>query len=136
MLRLIPFIAALVLLSACGSSPEDTAPKTPRVYFSTPSDGATVSSPLEIEMAAEGITVAAAGTFEPGTGHFHIVIDQPFVAAGSVIPADSAHVHYGDGSTSTSLELAPGEHVLRLQMADGAHVALEGLQDEIRVVVQ
>ena len=46
-------------------------------------------------------------------------------------------IHFGQGQLTTTLDLEPGEHTLRLQFADGAHIALDGDQyrDEITVVV-
>ena len=54
-----------------------------------------------------------------------------------MIPDDPQHLHYGQGQTTVTLDLEPGEHTLRLQFADGLHTALEGEQyrDTITVVV-
>ena len=120
-------------MAACGSEPE---PAGPSVSFGTPEDGAEVTAPVQVQMLADGVAVSPAGTFEDNSGHFHILVNAPFIPAGSVIPADSAHIHYGDGSTEVSLDLPPGEHTLRLQLADGAHIAMDGLQDEIRITVR
>ena len=107
------------------------------VRFAQPDDGATVSSPFEVMMEATGLVVEPSGEINDGAGHFHILVDTDFVAAGEVIPTDDQHLHYGKGQTTVSLELSPGEHTLRLQFADGAHIALEGdaYRDEIVVVV-
>ena len=109
----------------------------PAVRFAQPDDGATVSSPFEVMMEATGLVVEPSGEINDGAGHFHILVDTDFVAAGEVIPTDDQHLHYGKGQTTVSLELSPGEHTLRLQFADGAHIALEGdaYRDEIVVVV-
>ena len=71
-------------------------------------------------MAATGLVVEPSGEINEGAGHFHILVDTDFVPAGQVIPTDEQHLHYGQGQTEISLELAPGEHTLRLQFADGA----------------
>ncbi len=57
------------------------------------------------------------------------------VTPGETIPADDAHVHYGDGATAAQLELSPGEHTLCLQAGDGTHTALD-LTDEITFTVE
>lgn len=121
-----------------GGGEELETPPAISVYFESPADGARVTSPFDVEMAADGVEVAPAGTMEEGTGHMHILIDVPFVPAGEVIPTDDAHRHYGDGSTTAKLDLPPGNHVLRLQLADGAHRAFEGeeYRDDIRVQVE
>ncbi len=110
---------------------------TPSVQFEQPADGATVTSSFEVVMAATGLTVEPSGEINEGAGHFHILVDTDFIPAGQVIPTDDLHLHYGQGQTTISLELEPGEHTLRLQFADGAHIALEGDQyrDTITVTV-
>ena len=109
----------------------------PSVRFAQPADGAAVSSPFDVVMEATGLVVEPSGEINEGAGHFHILVDTGFVAAGEVIPTDEEHLHFGLGQTNVSIELAPGEHTLRLQFADGAHIALEGdaYRNEIVVVV-
>ena len=115
---------------------EDAADQS--VAFFDPLDGATVSSPFEVVMAATGLVVEPSGEINGGAGHFHILVDTDFIAHGEVIPTDEQHLHYGKGQTTVSIELAPGEHTLRLQFADGAHTALDGeaYRDTITVVVE
>jgi hypothetical protein len=109
-----------------------------RVYFIEPTDGAVVPTTFTVQMGAEGLTVEPAGEIHLGAGHFHILIDVPFVEAGIAVPADDQHKHFGQAQTSTELTLTPGEHVLRLQFANGAHEALDGEQyrDEITIMVE
>lgn len=108
-----------------------------RVTFVTPEEGAEVSTTFEVSFAAEGLTVEPAGEIHDASGHFHILIDEPFVEPGEVIPNDETHLHFGDGSLSTELTLEPGTYTLRLQFADGAHRALEGdpYRDEVNITV-
>ena len=110
---------------------------SPSVRFVQPTDGETVSSPLEVVMAATGLVVEPSGAIHQGAGHFHILVDTDFVPAGEVIITDEQHLHFGGGQLTTSLDLAAGEHILRLQFADGAHIALEGdaYQDMIVITV-
>ncbi|MEZ4861398.1 MAG: DUF4399 domain-containing protein [Caldilineaceae bacterium] len=110
----------------------------PSVRFVTPSDGATVPPTFDVEMAATGLVVEPSGDIHEGAGHFHILVDTPFVEPGEVILTDDQHLHYGKGQLTTTLTLEPGVHVLRLQFANGAHIALAGTQyrDEISVTVQ
>ena len=125
------FLLAFLLVS-CSSTAA-----APKVSFQTPADGATVSSPVPVVMQAENFTVEAAGEVHNGAGHLHIIIDAECVTPGSAIPKDETHLHFGDGSTSTEVELASGTHTLCLQAADGAHVALDGkgMTHEITVTV-
>ena len=132
--------ALLFLVSACGrTAPEPPAPAVPiSVRFVSPADGDTVDATFAVRMVVEGVDLAPAGTMEPGTGHLHVLIDTVFVEPGVVIPKNESHRHFGDASTEAELTLEPGEHTLRLQLGDGAHVALEGgeYRHEIRVVVR
>ncbi len=102
------------------------APMTPptvagRVFFVEPADGAKVKSPVHVKFGIEGVTVAPAGTPDPNTGHHHIIIDGAVIPAGSVVPKDDTHQHFGKGQTETDVVLTPGEHTLTLQLADGNH---------------
>jgi len=141
-MRFIP-VLLLALLAACGTRQQEPA-ETPvqaapiSVRFDYPADGDTLDATFPIRMVVEGVKLAPAGTMEPGTGHLHVVIDTAFVEPGVVIPNDEHHRHFGDASTEAELTLEPGEHVLRLQFADGAHVAQEGgeYRHEIRIVVR
>jgi hypothetical protein len=45
--------------------------------------------------------------FIAGTGHFHVLIDQPAPSEGEAIPFDDAHKHYGKGQTADDVALTP-----------------------------
>ena len=48
------------------------------VSFVEPKDGATVSNPIHVKFAVEGMKIVPAGTMTEGTGHHHLIIDgQP-----------------------------------------------------------
>jgi hypothetical protein len=115
---------------------EDAADQA--VYFVAPADGDVVTPTLEITMGASGLIVEPAGEVRDGAGHMHILIDTDFIPVGEAVPKDETHRHFGGGQTSATLELEPGEHVLRLQFTNGAHIVLEGeqYQDEITIVVE
>lgn len=124
--------ALLVLLvAACSGGDAEQS-----VSFSGIEDGAEVTSPVTVGFEAEDFTIepAGEGAINEGAGHMHVMVDTECVAIGEVIPADDQHIHYGDGSTETELELAPGEHTLCLQAGNGAHEALD-LTDEITITV-
>ncbi|MEM7128120.1 MAG: DUF4399 domain-containing protein [Chloroflexota bacterium] len=111
----------------------DGAPEQ-AVGFAQPTNGATVPTTFDVFMYATGLIVEPAGEIREGAGHMHILVDTDFVPAGQVIINDEQHLHFGQGQLQTELTLDPGEHTLRLQMADGAHIALEG--DQYRAEVQ
>lgn len=135
-------LLVVVLLSLVACSGQATTAGTasePRVYFTNPADGAEVTSPVKVTMAAENFTVQPADAgINAGAGHLHIMVDAPCLKAGEAIPKDDTHLHYGGGQVEAELELAPGTHTLCLQAADGAHIALEGagLQQTISVTVE
>lgn len=117
---------ALFLLVAGPSAYAAPAAGQARVFFTSPSDGATVTSPVKVAMGAENFVIEPAGKVKAGAGHLHIMVDTDCVAAGEVVPADAAHLHYGKGQLEAELALLPGTHTLCLQAADGAHIALVG----------
>jgi hypothetical protein len=86
-------------------------------------------------MGAEGLTLEPAGEVKEGHGHLHITVDGACSEAGQVIPKDETHLHYGEGQTEADIELEPGEHSLCLQAGDGAHTALQGLEDRLTIAV-
>ena len=107
------------------------------VSFEAPEDGATVSGPVEVEMAAENFEIEEAGGDEQSVdaGHFHVLVDEDPVDVGEVIPSEDGYNHFGDGSAEGELELEPGEHTLHLQPGDRAHRAY-GLTDTIEIEVE
>jgi len=117
---------------------EEGAPEA-QVMFVKPADDAEVTSPFTVGWAASGLIIEAAGKdIRPDAGHLHVLVDQEFVPAGEAIPMDESHLHFGKGQTDAELTLESGEHTLRLQMANGGHIALDGpqYQDEITVTVK
>ena len=153
--KLAPVISAatLILISACGQpdteAPVSEMPATeaakaeavvvneaadlPRtasapgasVFFITPEDGATVSSPVTIEFGIEEMTLAPAGVNDAHSGHHHLLVDTQLPALDMPIPADPNHIHFGDGSMATELTLDPGEHTLLLLLGDHLHIPHE-----------
>ncbi len=112
-------------------------PTTPDgVFFVFPKEGETVSNPVLVGFGVSGMEVEPAGQVNEGMGHHHIIIDGEFVAEGTMVPADSTHIHYGKGQKETQLELAPGVHTLTMQFADGVHKSYgEGWSKTIEITV-
>lgn len=148
LLRLV-LVMALVAMVGCnadtdsdtddgtstGTSTEATEPDF-SVAFESPSDGDTVSSPVLLEMSAEGVTLEPAGEVTEGTGHLHVAIDEDCVEAGQTIPTGDSYVHFGaEPLTERTIELEPGERTLCLQLGDGAHVATAAT-DTITITVE
>ena len=113
--------------------------KAPRVFFAEPADGATVTSPVKLVFGLDGMTISPAGQNIPDKtmGHHHVIVDAPFVPAGTMVPADATHIHFGKGQTEATLELPKGEHTLTLTLADGVHMSYgEALSHKITVTVE
>ena len=143
-----------VVATACGGSetpPASTAsapaatpasPPANRVFFVTPTNGATVKPMSTIEFGSSGVTVAAVppGELKPeqvraGTIHYHIAVDSDCLAAGTVIPKADPWVHFGDGKKVIEMSLAPGAHRLTVQAGDDMHRTIAGLCETINVTV-
>lgn len=100
----------------------EAIPEGARVYFKNLKDGDKIASPFKVEMGVDNMRVDTAnGIILPASGHHHILIGLDSVAAGTVVPKDSTHLHFGKAQTSTELVLQPGNYKLTLQFADGLH---------------
>ena len=129
-------MAAIALSPACGQS----APAGPRVFFVTPQDGATVTSPVHLEFNTENFQISPvpAGTVtetRPALGHHHVGVDTDCLPTGTAIPRAAPWVHFGDGNNVIDMQLPPGRHRLTLQVGDDLHRTIEGLCSTITVNV-
>ena len=97
------------------------SPQGAELYFITPNDGATVTSPVTVKFGLKNMGIAPAGVNVENTGHHHILIDTGLPPLDQPIPADEKHVHFGKGQTETTLNLAPGTHTLQLLLGDHVH---------------
>ena len=106
-----------------GSSMDTSLPGTDMsgVYFLNLKDGDRVKSPVIVQMGVNGMQVEPAGMVVEGKGHHHLIIDGNFVDKGTMVPKDATHLHFGNGQTSDTLNLSPGNHTLTLQFANGVH---------------
>lgn len=143
--------ATLGLLAACSKAPDTAAttgaaatpapaaapattasglPRTPApagaaAYIVSPTDGATVSSPVKVVFGLSGMGVAPAGVQFENAGHHHLLIDTDLADPALPIPADDKHVHFGKGQTETEVTLAPGTHTLQLVLGDHLHIPFD-----------
>jgi hypothetical protein len=103
-------------------TPVPDIPAGAKVFFKNLKDGESVKSPFKVEMGVDGMKLDTAGAIVSGSGHHHLFIDaENSLAKGTVVPKDSTHLHFGKAQAETKLTLAPGEHKLTLQFADGIH---------------
>ena len=97
-------------------------PEGAKVVFKNLKNNETIKSPFKLKMGTEVIKIDTAGPVVAGSGHHHLFIDaEDSLTAGTIVPKDSTHIHFGKGQTEYELTLTPGKHKLTLQMADGLH---------------
>ncbi len=110
------------------------------VAFVQPVDGATVGRTFKVVMAVEGMKLHKAGEIIPGTGHFHLIIDQgegSYIPMQALIIKDREHLHFGKGQTETTLHMFPGKHSLTLQFGNGHHKSYgRALSQTINITVK
>ncbi|MEX1994235.1 MAG: DUF4399 domain-containing protein [Steroidobacteraceae bacterium] len=102
--------------------PRTAAPADAELYFISPRDGETVTSPVTVRFGLRGMGVAPAGIAMEHTGHHHLMIDTGLPSFDLPVPADAQHLHFGKGQTEATIELAPGPHRLQLLLGDFRHV--------------
>ena len=114
----------LILAAMCLVFSSSTVYAGGAVVITEPATGATVSSPVKVCMAVDGVEVQPAKKgINPGKGHHHILIDVDLPTDLSKrIGKDANHVHMGDGSTCKELKMDSGKHVIRTLFANGGHV--------------
>lgn len=112
-------ILAIVSAPALAGTPES---EEIELYFISPGDGDTVSSPVQVVFGLSGMGVAPAGVEKAGTGHHHLIIDAELPPLDKPIPSDANHRHFGGGQTETVIDLPPGKHTFQLVLGDFTHV--------------
>ena len=123
---------------AATAAARQKAPDGTTVSFTGIKDGDTVSSPFKVGFAVTGAKIAPAGTTDPGTGHFHLLIDTDLPPQDAPLPASEHVKHYGKGQTEDTVTLPPGTHTLQIELADGTHTPFDPpvLSDKISVTVK
>jgi len=123
--------ALVLVLAACGGSPS--------VQIVLPAEGEMVEegSSVMLTLEVSGLTIAPAGTMDPGTGHHHLMVDRGLPVGGLPIPTFPGHVHLGQGQMEYELTgLDAGEHMVIAVVGDGSHVPLDPwVVDTVRFVV-
>lgn len=118
-------VAALMLLAGSALAadlPRSPAPPGAELYFISPQDGATLTSPVTVRFGLKGMGIAPAGIAMENTGHHHLLIDTALPPLDRPVPADAQHVHFGKGQTEAVVALAPGTHRLQLLLGDHLHL--------------
>jgi Domain of unknown function (DUF4399) len=131
---IMTLVAALLLLSGCTQMQPALEQS---VFFVEPKDGATVTSPFKVVFGVKGMAVEPAGDIKANSGHHHLLINLEAMKAGDAIPVDDTHLHFGRAQTETEVKLPPGNYLLTLQYANGAHVSYgPPMSASIRVTVK
>ena len=88
-------------------------PEPAKVSFLEPVDGAKVKSPFKVKFGLKGMTISPAGSnvLDKTKGHHHIIVDGKPLAAGTAVPANETHIHFGKGQTETELKLKPSDAI-------------------------
>ena len=129
-------IAGLIFFFLCGAG---SSFAVDAVTIAKPTNGATVSSPVEVCMQAWGVEVEPAKKgVNPGKGHNHILVDVELPSdLSKPIGKDTNHIHMGDGSKCKSLTLSAGKHTITTLFAQGNHVPYNPpLSDTIVITVK
>ena len=95
-------------------------------------------SSVRVTLEGSGLTIAPAGTTDPGTGHHHLMIDRDLPVGGLLIPSFPGQVHLGQGQLEYEIEgLDAGEHMIIAVVGDGTHVPLDPwVVDTVRFVIE
>jgi Domain of unknown function (DUF4399) len=148
--RMQRVLLAGLLLASCGAfvgaqaaQPAAKArSKKLRVYFVEPKNNATVTSPVHMKFAAEGIEISPVPPGDPketrpGVAHYHVGIDQDCLPPGkTIVKGTPSWVHFGDGKSEFDSQLTPGKHKLALQLGDDLHNTMAGACQVITVNVK
>lgn len=109
------------------------------VYFISPSNGETVTNPINVRFGAKGINIVPAGVDMPMSGHHHLLINVDKLPNLKMpIPSDSNHLHFGKGQSETKLNLPPGRHTLQLLIGNHMHIPHQEplISDKIEIIVK
>ena len=133
-------VAGLVVLGA-GAALAQSFPKTAKVYFIEPADGAVITGKVTVKFGLSGLGIAPAGVEKAGTGHHHILVDVDAPKGADLenpLQADDNHRHFGGGQSETALDLKPGAHTLQLIIGDHNHIPHDPalLSEKISITVK
>ena len=133
-------LGLLALLALNTFSTPVFAQSEPQVFFVTPTNGATVTSPVAFEFGSLNLTVSPVPeeVDQPraGVSHYHIGFYTDCLSVGEEIPRADPWVHFGDGSATFETLLEPGDHTFAVPVGDDEHRTLEGLCSTITITVE
>ena len=136
--RLIALVCVLWVMSLVNAAADEMNAEH-LAYIASPSDGATVTSPVHIIFGLKSsYGVAPAGVAMDNTGHHHLIIDADLPDLSQPIPKNAQYRHFGGGQTEATIELTPGEHTLQLLLGDFKHVPHQPpvISEQIKITVE
>ena len=124
LLHSLCFCLAFLAISNEAYADDDLSPSPEgaAVYFISPADGMTVTSPVRVVFGLRNMGVAPAGTEKEHTGHHHLLINRDLPPAGEAMPNEEDLLHFGGGQTEATIDLPPGTHTLQLILGDMYHI--------------
>jgi hypothetical protein len=127
MVGLVLALGAAALLP--GGAPAQAKPGAAKVKITSPTNGATVTTPVKITLTAIGVEIVPATVERPGTGHHHLFVDHDVTPVNDTIPRGVTGIlHLGRGQTEFVLDsLKPGPHRVIAVVADSKHRPLRPL---------
>ena len=137
-MRRVIAAAAIVAATLMPLALPADAKTAPLVSFITPSNGATVASPVEVALKVTGLQLAPAGSLnKPGFGHVHILIDQTPPAIRSFLPTNDPNVvHFGQAPLDArAIDLTDGPHTLYAVLGDSDHLVIAHQPSKITITV-
>ena len=92
-------------------------------YFSNLRDGDSIETPFLLKFGLTGMGIAPIVKPLPMTGHHHLLVDRDLpLDFTKPLPFNEQYIHFGKGQMETVLTFAPGDHTLRLVLADDKHI--------------
>src|ERR1041385_2622785 len=100
--RILGSVVGVVCLAAAAAAAAQAmktkSPDGAKSYIISPKDGATVSSPVNVQFGLKGMGVAPAGVTNPNTGHHHLLIDLDQMPDMNMpLPVTDHIKHFGGG---------------------------------------
>ena len=105
----------------------------------SPTDGATVSGPVTLQVEINGGTVKPAEQGDPQAFHYHVLVDvdpATVIQAGQPIPTGQANIIHTADLRLALANLSPGQHTVTVILTRTDHVPLSpGIEDRVRFTV-
>ena len=109
-----------------------------QAYFANINDGDKIETPFVAKFGLSGgwglapISAPISGK----SGHHHLLVNRELpLDFKQPLPFNEQYIHFGKGQMETVLNLAPGEYVLRLLLADDKHLPHFVYSKPVRVTV-